>query len=68
MEFCGEAAHKAAQLDQLPNIGAHATEALQSLIDLWPSLPMATQNRIYELAKAEAPSAARNATDKRGGK
>lgn len=58
----------ALRLDQMPNIGAHAIEALQSLIDLWPSLPMATQNRIYAIAQAEAPTAARNASDKRGGK
>jgi len=55
-------------LGQMPNIVAHASEALNDLIEWWPSLSLATQNRIHEIAKAEAASDARNASDKRGAK
>jgi hypothetical protein len=52
----------------MPNIVAHASEALNDLIEWWPTLSLATQNRIHEIAKAEAASDARNASDKRGAK
>ena len=58
----------ALRMGQMPNIVAHAMEALNDLIEWWPSLSLATQNRIHEIAKAEAASDARNASDKRGAK
>ena len=53
---------------QLPNIEAQSRDALSDLIGLWPSLSLATQNRIHAIAQAEAASDARNASDKRGAK
>lgn len=64
MDFFGEAAHKAAHGEILPNNQA----ALDELISLWPSLSLATQNRIYEIATMEAAGIAPNASAKRGAK
>lgn len=42
--------------------------ALAEVFEQWPSLSLGTQNRIHSIAKAEAASDARNASDKRGAK
>ena len=42
--------------------------ALEKLIALWPTLPLASQIRIYEAAQAEASKVAFDASAKRGAK
>lgn len=56
----------ALRLDQMPNIVAHASEALNNLIEWWPSLSLATQNRLYAIAETEATSNAKTAQSMRG--
>ena len=50
----------------LPNIEAHASEALNNLIELWPTLSLAGQNRIFDIAVSEAGIQSQNASGKRG--
>ena len=45
-----------------------ASIALQELITLWPTLTIASQNRVYELAQSEASRVASDASAKRGDK
>jgi len=64
MDFIGEAAHKAAHGEILPNNQA----TLKEVVDLWPSLSLATQNRICEIATTEAAKIAQDESGKQGGK
>ena len=50
------------------NPGQLSEAALNDLIERWGQLSIATQNRIHQLALAEAPDVALAASSKRGGK
>jgi hypothetical protein len=63
-----EAAHNAAHSNKLPEKQAHVNSRLQAIIEAWPSLSKADQDRIYSIAQPEAASRDRNAPGKRGGK
>ena len=45
----GDAAHKAAQSDAMPNNQAHFDQRLNAVIDRWPTLSESERNRIAKI-------------------